>query len=256
MLLVVCGLEDESALWFARRAAQSGADCRIVTTEALSYARGFLHRLDNGEVHTVLRLADGARLVDSEISGVLNRAIQAPAAAWQLAAPAERDYATMELHACTLSWLHALPCQVRNRPEPDCLAGPLRHPFVMVGAAHASGLPCPEVRFDTTGPLGPADALLLAAAQAAGPQARPVHLVCLDGAVPGCELPEPVAAGIAAFAAQIGADTALLGIDFFAGAGGWWFAGASPLPDLRAGGDALCQRLLDLLAPDRVAVPS
>jgi hypothetical protein len=40
-----------------------------------------------------------------------------------------------------------------------------------------------------------------------------------------------------------------------AGAGGWWFAGTSPLPDLRAGGDALCRRLLALLAPDQVAVP-
>jgi hypothetical protein len=256
MLLVVCGLEDESALWFARQATQSGVHCRIVTTEALSYARQFSHRLDSGEVHTVVQLADGARLVDSEISGVLNRAIQAPAAAWQLAAPAERDYATMELHACTLSWLHALPCQVRNRPEPDCLAGPLRHPFVMVAAAHAAGLPCPEVRFDTTGPLGPADALLLAAAQAAGPQARPVQLVSLDGAVLGREPPEPVAAGVAAFAARVRADTALLGVDFFAGVGGWWFAGASPLPDLRAGDDGLCRRLLDLLAPDQAAVPS
>jgi hypothetical protein len=254
MLLVVCGLEDQSALWFARQAARSGVHCRIVTTETLSYARRFSHRLDNGEVRTAVRLADGALLVDSEISGVLNRAIQAPAAAWQLAAPAERDYATMELHACTLSWLHALPCQVRNRPEPDCLAGPMRHPFVTVAAAHAAGLPCPEVRFDTAGPLGPADALLLAAAQAAGPQARPVHLACLDGAVVGSEPPEPVAAGIAAFAARIRAGTALLGIDFFAGVGGWWFAGASPLPDLRAGGDELGRRLLDLLAPDQAAV--
>ena len=54
----------------------------------------------------------------------------------------------------------------------------------------------------------------------------------------------------------MGAGAALLGVDFFAGAGGWWFAGASPLPDLRAGGDALCRRLLDLLAPSEVAVPS
>jgi hypothetical protein len=256
MLLVVCGLEDESALWFGRRAAQSSADCRIVTTEALSYARHVSHRLADGEVHTIVRLADGTELVDSQLSGVLNRAIEAPVAAWQLAAPAERHYATMELHASTLSWLHALPCPVRNRPEPSCLTGPLRHPFVTVAAAHAAGLPCPEVRFDTAGPFGPADTLLLAAARAAGPWARAVHLVCLDGAVPGGEPPEPIAAGIAAFAARIGADAALLGIDFLAGAGGWWFAGTSPLPDLRAGGDALCRRLLALLAPDQVAVPS
>jgi hypothetical protein len=251
MLLVVCGLDDDSALWFACRAGQSGADCTVVTTEALSYARHLSHRLACGEVHTEVRLADGTRLVDSEISGVLNRAVQPPVAAWQLAAPAERDYATMELHACTLSWLHALPCQVRNRPEPACLAGPLRHPFVTIAAAQGAGLPCPQVRFDTASPLDPADALLLAAARAAGPQARPVHLACLDGVVAGDEPPEPVAAGIRAFAARMGAEEALLGIDFFAGAGGWWFAGTSPLPDLRAGGEALCRRLLALLAPGR-----
>jgi hypothetical protein len=256
MLLVLCGLDDESALWFARRAGQSGADCTIVTTEALSYARHLSHRLAGGEVGTEVRLADGTTLVDSEISGVLNRAVQPPGAAWQLAAPAERDYATMELHACTLSWLHALPGPVRNRPEPDCLAGPLRHPFVTVAAAHAAGLPCPEIRFDTAGPLGPADVLLLAAARAAGPQARPVHLACLDGVVAGGEPPEPVAAGLSAFATRMGAEEALLGVDFFAGDGGWWFAGTSPLPDLRAGGETLCQRLLALLAPGRLAVRS
>jgi hypothetical protein len=271
MLLVLCGLDDASALWFARRATQSGVDCTIVTTEALSFARHFSHRLDGGAVTTAVRLADGTSLADHgladhgladhEIGGVLNRAVQAPTAAWQLAAAAERDYAAMELHACTLSWLHALPGPVRNRPEPDCLAGPLRHPFVTVAAAHATGLPCPQVSFgtaeaSTAESLDPADALLLASARAAGPRARPVHLVCLDGVVLGCEPPEPVAAAIAAFAIRIGAGAALLGIDFLAGPDGWWFAGTSPLPDLRAGGDALVQGLLALLAPARVAVPS
>jgi hypothetical protein len=44
-------------------------------------------------------------------------------------------------------------------------------------------------------------------------------------------------------------------MDFFAGPGGWWFAGTSPLPDLRAGGDVLTRRLLALLAPSQVALP-
>ena len=65
-----------------------------------------------------------------------------------------------------------------------------------------------------------------------------------------------MAAGIAAFATRMGAAEALLGVDFFAGDGGWWFAGTSPLPDLRAGGETLCQRLLALLAPGRRAVRS
>ena len=101
MLLVVCDLDDEGALWFARRAAQR-ADCKIVITEALSYAPYFSHRLAHGGVQTVVRLADGTRLADGEISGVLNRAVQPPASAWRLAAPARtglRHHGTARVHA-------------------------------------------------------------------------------------------------------------------------------------------------------------
>ncbi|HYT10712.1 MAG TPA: hypothetical protein VEL73_08640 [Mycobacteriales bacterium] len=255
MLLVLCGLDDAGALWFGRRAIEAGVDCRIVTTEELSYVARLSHRLGGGGVHTTVELVDGTLLVDDvvagagRVSGVLHRMLEPPARAWQRAAPAERDYATMELHAVVLSWLRGLPCPVRNRPEPDCLAGPVRHPFAATAAAHAAGLRCPTVRFDTAAPLGPADALLAAAATAAGQQARAVHLACLDGDVIAAGVPDEIVAGVSAFATEIGAGEALIGVDFVVGPAGWWFAGVTPLADLRAGGGDLCGRLVDLLAP-------
>jgi hypothetical protein len=63
-------------------------------------------------------------------------------------------------------------------------------------------------------------------------------------------VPDDVAAGVAAFTRRLGADSALLGMDFVVGARGWWFAGVGPWPDLRVGGEDLCSRLLDLLAPN------
>jgi hypothetical protein len=249
MLLVLCGMDDPDALWFGNHARRSGVDCRVLTTEELSYVRRLSHRLTDGAVHTSVQLMDGSTLRSDAVSGVLNRMLEPPARAWRQADPAERDYAAMELHAVVLSWLHGLPCPVRNRPEPDSLPGPAPHPISAAAAAHAAGLRCPPVRFDSGDRLGPADALLAAAAAGAGRPARAVHVACLDGAAFGPVVPREVATGLAALADLLGAGRALVGVDFVVGPGGWWFAGVGPLADLRGGGAALADRLLTLLAP-------
>jgi len=64
------------------------------------------------------------------------------------------------------------------------------------------------------------------------------------------EMPAPVREGCERLAALVDAD--LLGVDLEpSGAGAWTFAGASPLPDLRQGGEAL----LDALAAALQAPP-
>ena len=56
-------------------------------------------------------------------------------------------------------------------------------------------------------------------------------------------------------ATELGIEQSLTGVDFVVGADDWWFAGLSPLADLRAGGTVLADRLLDLLANPAGAVP-
>lgn len=251
MLLVLCPLNDPHALWFAGRARADGRSCTVLPTEKLSFPRRRSHHLggDGGTgPRTVIELTDGTVVDGSRVTGVLNRMLMPPADAWQHAAEAERAYATAELHAFSLSWLSALRCPVRNRPTPQCLAGPAPDPLRSWAAAQAAGLSCAPVRAGTREPWHPAEAVLAGARRAAGPSARPVHAVCLDGAVLAPHVPARVAAGVAALCAAVGADRSLFGVDFLVDGGGCWrFAGTTPLPDLRAGGHRLYRLLLRAL---------
>ncbi|MFI6148724.1 hypothetical protein [Streptomyces sp. NPDC051109] len=251
MLLVLCPLNDAHALWFAEQARADGRRCTVLPTEKLSFPRRRSHRLGGGGgsvPRTVIELTDGTVVDGARVTGVLNRMVTPPADAWQHAAEAERAYATAELHAFSLSWLAALSCPVRNRPTPQCLAGPAPDPLRCWAAAQASGLLCSPVRAGTRAPWHPAESVLAGARHAAGPSARPVHAVCLDGAVLTPDVPARVAAGVAALCAAIGADRSLFGVDFLVdGEGSWRYAGTTPIPDLQAGGHRLYRLLIGAL---------
>jgi hypothetical protein len=262
MLLVLCAITDTDALWLADRIRKAGIEVAVVTGELLAFARKRSHRLGCGGVATSIELGDGTTITDENLTGVLNRLDGPPAAAWMYAAPAERDYAMAELHAFTLSWLSGLRCPVRNRPTATCLAGPAPHPWHAATAARRAGLAVPPLRLDTSMPTG--DGLAWdsyrAAAAAAGVGGRPVQLVCLDGEpVTPFRLPAELPDRIRQFTRLIDADTDLIGLDFFVAPRGperadtWWYAGVTSLASLPAGGIPLVQRIILLLAPDRVA---
>ena len=255
MLLVLCDIDDLGALNVARRARLRGVDVLVLTAQALSFAVRRSHRLDDRGSRTEITLADGRTVRDRDLTAVLNRLPGAPADAWQRAAPSERHYAVAELHAFTLSWLSALTCPVRNRPAPDCLAGPVRHPVVGLAAALASGLSCPPGYLRATSEADPASAILLAAARAAGPSGRGVHVVAIDGVIITPQVPDAVHVGVRRFAAAMAADRALLGVDFVVGDDGWWFAGAGPLADLTSH-PAVADRVLDVLGCVPATIPA
>ena len=71
---------------------------------------------------------------------------------------------------------------------------------------------------------------------------------------PSVARPGATAATVAAGCVRLGqlASTTLLGVDFVDGAAGpWTFAGASPTPDLRAGGEAVIDALVRALNAQR-----
>lgn len=259
MLLVLCSITDTDALWFAEHARRAGVPVKVVTGELLGFARRRSHRLGRDGVHTSIELGDGTTITDASLTGVLNRLVEPPAAAWANAAVGERHYATAELHAFTLSWLSSLKCPVRNRPDPTYLAGPAPHPLRALAAAHSAGLVSPSIRLDTStatrGPEQVISDIYSAAHRTAGPDSEPVHLVCLDGEPrTPAELPDDTAGRIGATLRLLGADTSLIGLDFFVGparAGRpavWSFAGVAGLARLREGGPALADSLGTLLA--------
>jgi len=99
----------------------------------------------------------------------------------------------------------------------------------------------------------PATALYLAAATAAGAGSEVRQVVCLDGVVVADDVPPEVRSGVARLAGLLGFGEALVGVDFVVGDGTWWFAGTTPLPELRFGGRHLVQRLLTLFHRELVA---
>jgi hypothetical protein len=174
-----------------------------------------------------------------EVGAVLNRLSFVPWA-WlrQIGGP-DRDYAAQEMQAFYLSWLHALPEPMLNRPTPQGLCGNMRHPSAWTALAANVGLPVRTYRQRCVD--NPADAwqpvsgrvvrsVLVVGSHVIGPDAlvQRYHSECVRLARDaGC---------------------ALLGIDFLQFPGGAWrVTGASPLPELTRGGEALADALAETL---------
>ncbi|KHK99145.1 hypothetical protein LK09_03810 [Microbacterium mangrovi] len=251
MSVVLCDPDDTAALWLVQRLREAGDDCALVTSDLLSFARRRSQRIGRAGVSALVDV-DG-RIVIGHPDLLINRMSAPPMAAWRTAPPVERDYATAELTAFVLSWLDGLSCPVRNRPDPSCLAGPAPHPLRAGLLASAAGLACPDVRLQTDrGTRAGGQPLLEAALRQAGPGARLLHVVVLDGTLvdpegvarqAGAPVPAGFAPGIQRLCASLGAAEALAGIDVVVTGEQWMFAGFTPLPDLPVAGGALVRAL-------------
>ncbi|EOD70511.1 hypothetical protein, partial [Amycolatopsis vancoresmycina] len=91
------------------------------------------------------------------------------------------------------------------------------------------------------------DAALAGARAAAAGPVRPRQVLCLDQEVLDRDVPPATATGVRRLTKLLGAETALLGLDFLVGGEDWWFAGLTAVPALRPGGDLLVNRLLHAL---------
>ncbi|HEX2093713.1 MAG TPA: hypothetical protein VHG28_15025 [Longimicrobiaceae bacterium] len=225
MYLVMGASGDPSALWAYRglRERRVGP-LEWVSLEALAGAGRWEHRVGADGAAVRVTLADGREIRSEGVRGAINRLWAAPGIAPGAVHPADREYAEQELAAFYLSWLHALPPPVLNRPTPRGLCGAWRHATEWRRLAARAGLPTPEHGGE-------------------GRDAGPVRTVyAVAGEVVGDDLPRGIREGCRRLARLAG--TALLGISLAPGtAAGWAFAGATPLPDLRPGGDALLDAL-------------
>jgi hypothetical protein len=178
-----------------------------------------------------VELRDGRSFRGDRLSGVLNRLVAVGPSQLPRAAPADREYASQELYAFFLSWLTAVPGRVLNQPSPQGLSGPWLERSEWLVLAARAGLPTAPYRHSARSarayrPAAPQRTVVVVGRRALGPLA-----------------PREVVAGCGRLARLT--RTAILGVDFRVEAGRTWvFAGATPLPELRRGGE----RLVDLLA--------
>ncbi len=179
-----------------------------------------------------IRLADGRRIGGGAPVPILNRLAFLPSA-WvgRIGGP-DRDYGLQEMYALYLSWLHAMPGVVINRPSPAGLCGAWRHPSRWALLAGQAGLPVRAYRSSH------GDAPEIAGAAVTAP---PLTAFIIGDRVVAPGLPGALVAPCRELARRSG--SALIGVDFATGDRGWEFAGASAMPDLTLGGNALIEAL-------------
>ncbi len=256
MWIIFCSASDHAAHWAYRELRRAGlAPLEIVAEDTLAMPLSFEHRIGERGVRTRLELACGLVLDSGTVEGVLNRITSVPARHVHLAAPAERDYALMELNALWASWLRAIPAPVLNRPGPLGLCGAVRHVSEWRSMAAEVGLDPAPYRLADDDPealRSPWESVLDPPPGAScsdcglhvGASARTTVLVVGEQAF-GKDLPDAVRTGCIALARRAG--LGILGADFEVEGRAWRFCAATPRPDLRQGGAALIGALLETL---------
>jgi hypothetical protein len=230
--LVLCSPHDDSAIWAYHGLRRRGlSPLRIVTAEALAFSTQFEHEIVSDGIRTRIEHVDGWVLDSREIRGSLNRVQQLPSDHYARAAPEERLYAQQELFAVFLSWLNALPGAMFNRPGPRGLCGDWRPLSEWIRKAGTVGLETVRYRHDEE----------LGGRIVVPPGALPVSVIVFQGQCFGARLPTDVQDGCARLAEA--SATPLAGIDFMQQGSRLLFAGATPLPSLRIGGEAFLDEL-------------
>jgi hypothetical protein len=237
MTLILCEPGDASAAWAAAELQQRGHDARILFGSTLAAAVRWEHRVDASSAGVSITLADGRILSSAAPVPILNRLAFVPTAQLRAAAGADYGYAVQELYAFYLSWLHAWPAPVINRPAPQGLSGSYRHPSQWALLAAEAGLKArpweqssdddPELGW--TAPAGEATAFAVGGEIVLPPV-----------------LPADYEAPCRKLAARAG--TALLGIAFVRDGGDWLMSGATPVPELMLGGAPLADALARALS--------
>jgi hypothetical protein len=228
--LLLCHAHDRSALWAARGLRARGIEpLRVLTPELLHYSRRWEHRLQaDGRTSVAFTLADGTEIDGQEVCGVVNRIPAVPLHLLTHLVESDRAYAQQEWTAFHMSWLASLPAPVLNLPVAEGLCGAWRHPSEWAWLAAQAGLDAGEYVQSSAVPR-----------QAARAMSSVQTVIAVDGQGVG-EVTDDVGDACGRLAAL--ATTRILGVDLDLRSGR--FVTASPLPDLRAGGE----RVLDVLA--------
>lgn len=237
MWLLLCNSADRSALWAASRLRARGLEpFTVLTPELLHYSFGWEHRLLRDGVSSVaFTLSDGRRIDGASIRGVLNRIPIVPAHVLQHLVAADRAYAQQEWTALHMSWLASLRVPVLNLPVMEGLCGAWRHRSEWAWLASQAGLDVDVYVQEVPSAAAPVRN---------DPDGAPVRtIIAIDGRGIGGPGDEEVADACGRLGVL--AKTRILGVDLDVRSAG--FVSASPLPDLRAGGEPVIDALASAL---------
>lgn len=239
MTLILCEDSDLAAAWVAGQLQRRGLRADVVPSSALGAASRWEHRVDAGAARIEIALADG-RLLSSEAPvPILNRLGTVPLRALRAAGGRDYGYAVQEMFAFYLSWLHAWPATVINRPTPQGLSGHYRHASAWMALGAEAGLATQTWAQSSEDPPEQGWAF--------GPPGEATAFVVAGRAVLPPALPPALAVPLLRLAARAG--TALIGVEFVSdGERGWTMVRASPHPNLMLGGEPLIDAVAEALA--------
>lgn len=240
MWLVLCPSTDIAALWAYDGLKSRGlAPLELVCAEELACSLHWDHQVSSAGNCITVMLADGRTIKYDAVRGVLNRLAYLPQEHLALGDLADRDYAQQELTAFYMSWLYAMPRPMLNVPTAQGLCGAWRHISEWIWLAGKAGLPTVPYRQSSFN----GNKAEQARENLTSAQVPTNTVIVVNGHIVGASPPEHIKEGCRQLAELSG--TGLLGIEFTTdGTASWTFAGATPLPDLRLGGE----RLLDVMA--------
>lgn len=251
MWLVLCASSDLSAIWAYEGLKKRGLEpIRLITTEALAYGVRWEHRVGADGACVDITLADGSRIRNTGVRGVLNRIQYVPSGSLLLIHPPDREYVMEELGTLFLSWLYAMPRPMLNVPTPQGLSGQWRHASEWICLAARAGLPTANYRqssHDLSQSMSMATRVV--------PPGTPLStILVVDGHVAGTPAPAHILEGCLRLGAL--SRTLLLGAEFTVGPGDrWTFVGATTHPDLRPGGERFLDLLTRVLTVEPVGEP-
>jgi hypothetical protein len=230
--LLLAPSDDHPALWAAGRLRARGLTPLVMLTpELLHHSFAWEHRLGAEREPAVgFTTADGRRIQGDAIRGVLNRVAGLPPHLVEALPPGDRMYALQEWTALHASWLTSLQAPVLNAPGLPGLCGRPRSHAEWFWLAAQAGLPTPP--------------FTRSAASSAERQLRdrraPLRtVVVVNGVAIGDSLAAPLREACGRFGTLSAARIIGVTLDGETGR----FAGASLLPNLRAGGEPLIDAL-------------
>ena len=248
MWLVLCESYDESALWIYEGLKSYGLDpLELITSEVLSYSMYWKHKLSSEGVNTEISLTDGRIINSSKVKGVFNRIAFVHTDHLLIGNSEDHDYAIQEFNAFFLSWLNALPEPMVNRPTPYGMCGKWRHESEWFWLASKAGLKIPHYR-QTSNPdqsieIGIRDDFQPVTSEKA-------NVIVAGQNVIGRDIPNDIVQACQRFGQLC--NTKLLGIEFDKiSESNWLFRSATPLPDLRSGGEKIHEILSTLLKTEQ-----
>ncbi len=231
--VVASGDHDAVATWVTAGLSRLlGAEVLHITTADLAGApRWTQHIGASGVATSDLHLPGRRALISTDVDVVYNRIVLPPRPPLDRVVVGDRDYATAELHACTLSWLASLGARMLNAPHPAALGGDPRGPLEWAVLALRAGLPA------------------LLPGRGGDPAARPrQHTLVIGDAVIGPPAAHRLADGLFTLRRRSGLD--VLGLDLAEHRGRWSVAAVTALPDLRRGGRRALEALATLFRAD------